>query len=68
MVWKITEVPLSSGIAVGGERGMPFLSYEGLGRRQLVAGEVIDDPEVVHSAAELLLIRQRPGSASVVQI
>lgn len=44
---KITEVPLSSGIAVGGERGMPFLSYEGLGRRQLVAGEVIDDPEVV---------------------
>ena len=44
---KITEVPMSSDISVGGERGMPFLSYEGLGRRQLVAGEVIDDPEVV---------------------
>lgn len=43
---KITEVPISSDISVGGEHGMPFLSYEGLGRRQLVAGEVIDDPEV----------------------
>jgi acetyl-CoA decarbonylase/synthase, CODH/ACS complex subunit delta len=29
---------------IGGETGMPFLSYEGLGKRQLLAGEVIDDP------------------------
>ena len=44
---KITEVPLSAEMKVGGEQGMPFLSYEGLGRRQLIAGEVIDDPEIV---------------------
>jgi acetyl-CoA decarbonylase/synthase complex subunit delta len=31
-------------VEVGGETGMPFLSYEGLGKRQLLAGEVIDDP------------------------
>lgn len=49
---KITEVPISSDISVGGEHGMPFLSYEGLGRRQLVAGEVIDDPEVVAFCTE----------------
>ena len=49
---KITEVPLSSDISVGGERGMPFLSYEGLGRRQLVAGEVIDDPEIADFCKE----------------
>jgi acetyl-CoA decarbonylase/synthase complex subunit delta len=29
---------------VGGATGMPFLSFEGLGHRQLLAGEVIDDP------------------------
>jgi acetyl-CoA decarbonylase/synthase complex subunit delta len=29
-------------VPVGGEAGMPFLSYEGLGSRQLIAGEVID--------------------------
>lgn len=29
-------------VQVGGEAGMPFLSYEGLGSRQLLAGEVID--------------------------
>jgi len=30
---------------------MPFLSYEGLGKRQLLAGEVIDDPSLVTELA-----------------
>lgn len=34
-------------LLVGGETGMPFLSYEGLGHRQLIAGEVLDDPSEV---------------------
>lgn len=29
-------------VPIGGETGLPFLSYEGLGHRQLLAGEVID--------------------------
>jgi acetyl-CoA decarbonylase/synthase complex subunit delta len=32
-------------VQVGGETGMPFLSYEGLGHRQLIAGEVIDSAD-----------------------
>ncbi|WP_019176238.1 acetyl-CoA decarbonylase/synthase complex subunit delta [Methanomassiliicoccus luminyensis] len=31
-----------SPLTIGGEAGMPFLSYEGLGHRQLIAGEVVD--------------------------
>ena len=33
---------LKVSLRVGGESGMPFLSYEGLGYKQLVAGEVLD--------------------------
>lgn len=32
----------SSRLMLGGESGMPFLSYEGLGQRQRLAGEVLD--------------------------
>jgi len=48
---KIGTVTLGAGpadggsrapVQIGGEGGMPFLSYEGLGSRQLIAGEVID--------------------------
>ncbi|MBI0582798.1 MAG: acetyl-CoA decarbonylase/synthase complex subunit delta [Methanomassiliicoccus sp.] len=38
-------------VEVGGAAGMPFLSYEGLGRRQLLAGEVIDDPSLLTELA-----------------
>jgi acetyl-CoA decarbonylase/synthase complex subunit delta len=34
-----------SPVQLGGEAGMPFLSYEGLGSRQLLAGEVVDMTE-----------------------
>ncbi|NLK25979.1 MAG: acetyl-CoA decarbonylase/synthase complex subunit delta [Euryarchaeota archaeon] len=35
----------SSKLMLGGETGMPFLSFEGLGHRQRLAGEVLDDIE-----------------------
>lgn len=37
----------SSRLMLGGETGMPFLSFEGLGQRQRLAGEVLDDIEGV---------------------
>jgi len=36
-----------SHMMLGGGMGMPFLSYEGLGQRQRLAGEVIDDTDGV---------------------
>ncbi len=45
--------------SIGGETGMPFLSYEGLGERQLIAGEVIDD------TSELIELAVRPFGDSV---
>lgn len=38
-------------VEVGGAAGMPFLSYEGLGKRQLLAGEVVDDASLVTELA-----------------
>lgn len=38
-------------VEVGGAAGMPFLSFEGLGKRQPLAGEVIDDPSLVTELA-----------------
>jgi acetyl-CoA decarbonylase/synthase complex subunit delta len=38
-------------LEVGGAAGMPFLSYEGLSKRQLLAGEVIDDPTLLTELA-----------------
>ncbi|MDW5562027.1 MAG: acetyl-CoA decarbonylase/synthase complex subunit delta [Methanomassiliicoccus sp.] len=38
-------------VEVGGAAGMPFLSYEGLGKRQLLVGEVIDDPSLLTDLA-----------------
>lgn len=35
----------ASKVVLGGEAGMPFLSFEGLGHRQRLAGEVLDDVE-----------------------
>lgn len=37
----------SSQLMLGGESGMPFLSYEGLGHRQRLAGEVLDSTDGV---------------------
>ena len=48
---KIGTVALGASAEVGGATGMPFLSYEGLGRRQLLAGEIIDDPSLLTELA-----------------
>jgi len=46
-------------LSIGGETGMPFLSYEGLGNRQLIAGEVVDD------TSELIEVAVRPFGDAV---
>jgi acetyl-CoA decarbonylase/synthase complex subunit delta len=38
-------------VEVGGAAGMPFLSYEGLSKRQLLAGEIVDDPSLLTEMA-----------------
>ena len=63
-IGAVTLGPSSEGagraaMPVGGETGMPFLSYEGLGHRQLIVGEVLDDTS---DAIELAV---RPFGAAI---